>query len=205
MNSNRLYRLCFVPTTVVLSLATSLQLAATSMARFTASVTQQTDDFAFWEAQCYERVGREAIEACDRAIAINPNHTGVWVGKGYAQEILRRYEEALDSYNQAIALDSNYSYALLGRCVNLNRLQHYTEAILACELAIKGDQRWGSGNSSAAWNNRGWALEQLERYDEALLSYEQALEVDPNDEISRENLEYLHQKIEELELQENNQ
>ncbi|MGK7956303.1 MAG: tetratricopeptide repeat protein, partial [Crocosphaera sp.] len=65
---------------------------------------------------------------------------------------------------------------LLVRKASLDRrLKQNEEAILACDEALKIEQ-----NNYKAWDNKGIALENLERYEEALAAYEKALEINPN-------------------------
>lgn len=51
-------------------------------------------------------------------------------------------------------------------------------ALLRFEEAIAQDLK-----SAKAWAGKGTALQQLERYEEALAAYDRALELDPEDEI----------------------
>ena len=49
----------------------------------------------------------EAIEAYDKAIAINPDFAIAWGNKGNALNNLGRYEEAIKALDKAIAIDPN--------------------------------------------------------------------------------------------------
>ncbi len=53
-------------------------------------------------------------------------------------------------------------------------------ALLRFEQALAQDER-----SAKAWTGKGTALQQLERYEEALAAYDRALELDPADEIAK--------------------
>jgi len=53
-------------------------------------------------------------------------------------------------------------------------------ALLRFEQALDQDPK-----SSKAWTGKGTALQQLERYEDALAAYERALELDPGDEIAK--------------------
>ncbi|MDE5105667.1 MAG: tetratricopeptide repeat protein, partial [Trichodesmium sp. St17_bin3_1_1] len=64
---------------------------------------------------------------------------------------------------------------LLVRKASLDRkFQQNEEAILTCDEALKIEP-----NNYKAWNNKGNALGNLERYEEALAAYEKALEIKP--------------------------
>ncbi|MEM1172728.1 MAG: tetratricopeptide repeat protein, partial [Cyanobacteria bacterium P01_H01_bin.35] len=77
------------------------------------------------------------------------------------------------------------------------RLKQNEEAILACDEALEIEP-----NNYEAWNNKGIALENLERYEQAIAAYEKALEIKPdyhyawnNKGIALENLERYEQAI----------
>ena len=53
-------------------------------------------------------------------------------------------------------------------------------ALLRYEQALEQDPR-----SAKAWTGKGTALQQLERYEEALAAYDRALQLDPQDEIAK--------------------
>ena len=53
-------------------------------------------------------------------------------------------------------------------------------ALLRYEQAIEQDP-----GSAKAWTGKGTALQQLERYEEALAAYDRALTIDPGDEIAK--------------------
>jgi len=56
--------------------------------------------------------------------------------KGYALQLLRRYEEALNCYEQAILLDSSIS-AHSGRISALFHLHRYRQLWWAWKIALK--------------------------------------------------------------------
>ncbi len=163
----------------------------------------------YWTERCYKLTREEALNACDRAIAINPNDSITWYNRGVALDNLARYSEAIASYDQAIAVDSNYKDAWYNKGVILENLEKYPEAIASYERTIAIDPNykdaWNNKCSSLiemksyqnaitscvraidldfnhvyAWYNRGLALRNLEFYDDAIKSYDQAIAIDPS-------------------------
>ena len=135
----------------------------------------------------------EAIQAYDRAIAIDPNGFSVWNNKAIALDTLKRYEEAIHAYDQAlanlrryeeavqaydraIAIDPNRSCTVwINKGCALHNLRRYEEAVQAYDRALAIDP-----NKSSVWHNKGIALGILERYEEEIQSYDRALAIDPN-------------------------
>lgn len=72
----------------------------------------------------------------------------------------------------------------------------YKAVVATCDRAINGDQDWGNATIARAWNNLGYAQDELGNYGDALEAYEAALEEDPehvgvwnNKAIALENLQ----------------
>ena len=54
---------------------------------------------------------QQAIECCDRAIALNPDYAEAWSNKSAALLDLGQYQEALECSNRAIGLKPDYADA----------------------------------------------------------------------------------------------
>lgn len=72
----------------------------------------------------------------------------------------------------------------------------YKAVIATCDRAIQGDQDWGNASIARAWNNLGYAQDELGNYGAALEAYEAALAENPehlgvlnNKAIALENLQ----------------
>lgn len=72
----------------------------------------------------------------------------------------------------------------------------YKAVVATCDRAINGDQDWGNTTIARAWNNLGYAQDELGNYGAALDAYEAALAADPahvgvwnNKAIALENLQ----------------
>lgn len=117
----------------------------------------------------------EALASYERALSLDRrcvealnNRAGVLRERG-------RLPEALRDYDAAIALRPNYLEALRGRAITLARMGRHADALAAYDklIALK--------RSADALNNRGVLLRELNRLDEALHSFEDAIRLQPDD------------------------
>ena len=75
----------------------------------------------------------------------------------------------------------------INRCaINLYAWKQYNEAISDCSTAIRLATR-----SSSAYSHRGYAYEMTNNRAEAIVDYKKALELDPNNQTARNNLNRL--------------
>ncbi|MFP4653262.1 MAG: tetratricopeptide repeat protein, partial [Phormidium sp.] len=126
----------------------------------------------YLEAGAFE----EALENCDRALALNPNFDKAWLNRGTILcNHLNLYEEALESFDRALALNRNLDLAWFNRGNALGNLGRYEEALESYDRALALNR-----NLDLAWSNRGLELRHLGRYEEALESYDRALALNRN-------------------------
>jgi tetratricopeptide (TPR) repeat protein len=125
---------------------------------------------------------KEAIEALDKAISINPNNTVVWNNKGLALDNLFKYKEAIEALDKAISINPNNVDAWYNKGLTLIHLGKYKEAIKACDKAISINP-----NNSNAWNNKGSALIHLGKYKEAIKACDKAISINPNNTVAWNN------------------
>ena len=138
----------------------------------------------------------EALASVDKATELKPKHAWAWAQRGDLLDKLELYEEALASYDKAIELRSNDPWTWASRRHLLKFSQWHEKAVASYDKAIELNskfawvwplisaalinlKRFGS-HYAWAWANRGWSLERLERYEEALASYDKAIETDSN-------------------------
>ena len=123
------------------------------------------------KAQRYD----EAEQAYRRALVIGPKYTSAWVNLGnLLSNNLQRYEEAEKAYRQAIEIDPKYTSAWvnLGNLLS-NNLQRYEEAEKAYRQAIEIDPKRAND-----WDSLGCLQEELGQCENAMSSWEQALQID---------------------------
>lgn len=118
----------------------------------------------------------DSLASFDRAISLESKFYPAWYGRGNALSSLSQYDRAIQSYDRATQLQPNFYPAWRDRGAVLMSLQRYDEALAAFDrlLQIKPDDY-------GIWYLRGNILmNQRQDYQEAALSYQQAIEIKPD-------------------------
>ncbi len=115
-----------------------------------------------------------ALALYEEAIALDPEFSYPWYGKGNVLSDQKRYDEALAAYDKSIALDPVFSYPWNGKGNALRTQNRYDEALAAYDKSITLDSELPH-----PWNGKGSVLSFQKRYDEALVAYEKAITLDP--------------------------
>ncbi|HWV38726.1 MAG TPA: tetratricopeptide repeat protein [Vulgatibacter sp.] len=110
------------------------------------------------------------------------------LSRGDAAEALAHFEKAIEAHPDA-------GEAWYDKGLALHALGRHEEAAEAFgqALARRGDARLGAKD----YTNLGNALAAMDRVDDAMRSYRSALEIDPDDEVARQNLEVLLRRKQE--------
>ncbi|MEM9482752.1 MAG: tetratricopeptide repeat protein [Cyanobacteria bacterium P01_F01_bin.116] len=122
-----------------------------------------------------------------------------WNNLGQQLFTQKRYSDALLAYNHALIIQPTYSLVLANRCGVLSQLGEYDQALISCDLALEVNAQWGSQGEALGWDNRGNALFNLERYQEALNSFEQALSHNPGYSNAQRNRQIVLYQLNQLE------
>jgi tetratricopeptide (TPR) repeat protein len=164
-----------------------------------------------------------ALASFDRAIELNPEYIFAWVHKGDALAKLDRLSAAVAAYEQVLKIQPNYYNATFQRAdvlAEFLRQNGDTPGALAEILVINltqpdGLQRLGlaqfglvnregaiatfteatnqNPDDAAAWVAKGFTLIVDDRYAEARLAFEKALEINPEDRATLDALAALNQ------------
>ncbi|MCH7811946.1 MAG: tetratricopeptide repeat protein [Chloroflexi bacterium] len=118
---------------------------------------------------------KQALQAYDDALRMEPNSAIIQFHKGAALSRLGRFEEALEALDRSIMLAPGDAAALNYRGFTLDGLGRYKEAVEAFDRAI--ELRPGYATAHA---NRAESLTHLGRHKEALQAFERAAELEPN-------------------------
>ena len=149
----------------------------------------RADDQYLWLEKglmLYEKgLYEEALLCFTRATEINPGAKEAWNDRGLALKKLGRFEEAIESFNRAIQMDGRFWDALLNKALLLHETGSLSEAVRIYDrmIEIREDPR--------IICQKGFALEEMGRTDEAAEMFQKAIEMDPSLGPCREELEKL--------------
>jgi len=156
----------------------------------------------------FEKKYGKAVELYDIILNESPNHLGLLNNKGLALAQLEKYEEAIICYNKALKIEAKNPSVLSNKGNVLTDLGKFKDAILCYNSALETNPKFVNAitakgtildtpNESislynealeidpknfAALNNKGVALIELGKFDEAILFYNKALEIQSNDD-----------------------
>ena len=164
-----------------------------------------------------------AISSFNQALEIDPNFVNATFGIGDANYNLGNFEKASQFYNSGLQQKSDDLYGLTGYGITLIKLgdkrgMDYINKALEVDETFRGaisDKMYGLAilddyeqllsyynrldkkiaNEPSTLNDMGYALQTLERFDEAKSFYEKALKIDPSFEIAKNNLHDLDDLI----------
>lgn len=128
----------------------------------------------------------EALQAFDKAIQIDPQNIGAWLGKAQALAYLDRKNESLDAFrdvlnltDEAIAGDPEDAKAWQSRGIALASLGIDQEAKEAFERSVDllNQSLQGDPEDAEAWWLKAENLELLGRSDSALEAYDRVIEL----------------------------
>ncbi|GAB6266384.1 MAG: hypothetical protein STSR0001_18310 [Methanothrix sp.] len=130
----------------------------------------------------------KAIQACDRALEIDPEDSRSWAGKGFVlfnEAIVTadpgKFNESLLAYEKAIEVAGSDTSALAeawrGKGTALAQMGQGEEALAAQEKAIELNE-----SDVEAWMGKAMALSELGRDEEAVQAYDRIFELYKNEE-----------------------
>ncbi len=158
------------------------------------AVVLQPENAAAWvqRGQALRVQGRheEALRSYDRALIQDPGRIEALHGRGHVLASMERPEEAISAYTRALAIMPDSADILIGKGNVLFTLRRYDEA-LACydQALVHAPAEGGPGRRDPgtradirahAFYFRAEALRELERLEDALEGFEQALTLKPD-------------------------
>jgi tetratricopeptide (TPR) repeat protein len=140
----------------------------------------------------------EALGCFAKALQIDPPNAVIWHNKGKSLYALARYDQALTCFDKSARLDPHYASAWTGQALCLAALGRPNEAGACLAKAEEIDPQCADdlkrilgarghhqmalnsfNGDAATWGTRGTDLLKAGRYEEALMSFAKALEIDP--------------------------
>ena len=129
-----------------------------------------------------------AIKYYDEVLQVDSSNYDVKANKALALHALKKYDEAIKLYEELLAqksndrLSKNYISALISKGDLLLTKDKYNDAIQAFEQVLSLDS-----NQSYPYYGMAQAYECIKNYDSAQMSYEKALEIDPENEMYKKD------------------
>ncbi len=155
-----------------------------ALTAFDESISAKTDYAPAYLGRCRALINlkrpSEAIAACEDALAYRNYFPEAVRSKGNAEEQQGHLQAALALYEETNRLMPALSQGWIDRGRVLQKLGRSAEALEAINRAIALNRE-----SAEAWTIRGEATWILERYDQAIISFDKALQLDPNYEPAR--------------------
>ncbi|MFQ5910123.1 MAG: tetratricopeptide repeat protein [Thermoplasmata archaeon] len=171
-----------------------------------------------------------AVQYLDKAIEIDDQLPELWNMKGEIMVRLGNHGNSLPCFDRAISLRENYSEAHNNKGVALLHLGHYGDALECFEKALnmRAEYPEALGNKAVAlhlsgdspkslkwiekaidvapttelWNNKGQILLSMDRLENALSSFDRALEMDSDSVEAKYGREIVLEKLEEKRAEE---
>lgn len=146
----------------------------------------------------------DALHAFDRAVTLDPYLVKAFIGKADLLAETGDISGALVTYEAVLARNPNNIHSLVRKGMILEQIGDATGARKAYEEGIRIADRELRVHPNEAkydanlWNERGTALLRLGRYNEALASFDTALEINPKHQESIRNRNLVLLKIYEV-------
>ncbi len=134
-------------------------------------------DLWFDFSESPEESMRLAVEATQKALALDPSDPQTHTGMGYLYIMQREYDKAVASAERAVALNPGGARSLFALAMAMYYSCRDNEAVTFMEQAIRLDPF----PSSTGLRNLGAAYRSVGRYEEAIKQSKKALELSPND------------------------
>lgn len=158
---------------------------------------EQPDDPNLWQlwvslAERWED-WETAVRAYSSAAEFFEPSAGFLINAGRALGNVGEYQMAMQCFEDAIKLDPQDTNAYLNAGDLLYHAEKYADAVLMYRAGISL-----GASSSDAWLMLGNSLAQIGALETAVRAYEQSLEINPNEEKAKENLQVVQEEIERI-------
>jgi tetratricopeptide (TPR) repeat protein len=139
-------------------------------------------DAWLYKAASLKSLGRltDAIESLNRCLEIAPSSLEALRQKGFALADRRRFEDAVDCFDLLNQIEPENVHGWLPKAAYLCELRRYDEALRCCEKSLANDPENDRVTTFLILQQKGAALAGLERFEEAVSSYDSANQVLPD-------------------------
>lgn len=123
-------------------------------------------------------------------LQVDEGDAKVWNEKG--NQLLRTgdFEDAIRAYNMAIKYDRRFGWAYTNLGIAYLQMGKYAEAVLLLQRSL--ELLASDKEKAVAWNELGNLYRCLNDYHNAVVSYQKADELDPNQTSNQDSVEYFH-------------
>ena len=121
------------------------------------------------------------------------NDATVWNEKGNQSLRAGDYEDAIRAYNMAIKYDRRFGWAYTNLGIAYLQLERYAEAVVLLQRSL--ELLATDKEKAVAWNELGNLYRCLNDYNNAVVSYQKADELDPEQEGNYDSVEYFHAEV----------
>lgn len=123
-------------------------------------------------------------------VKVDSTNAYAWNEKGNVRFQAGVYDDAICAYNKAIELDQFFGWPYANLALTYLMLGRYTEAILLYQKSIQ--LLTSNREKAASWNGLGNLYRFLNEYDHAVLAYQTADELDPENAGIHDSIGYFH-------------
>jgi tetratricopeptide (TPR) repeat protein len=117
----------------------------------------------------------EEVEACRKALSINPNDAEAWSNLGVAHHSQGKFDGAVEAHRKALSINPNLAEAWNNLGAAYHSQGNFDDAVEACRKALSINP-----NYAGAWSNLGNAYHSQGKFDEAVEAHRKALSINPN-------------------------
>ncbi|MBS3782290.1 MAG: tetratricopeptide repeat protein [Candidatus Thermoplasmatota archaeon] len=132
----------------------------------------------------------EAILCFEDILDLESNSKEVWNNKALCHMRNGEYEESLESINNALSIDQKFEEALLNKALIFENMGEMDKALEVSKELVES-----LPDKSEYHYVRGAYLAELERYEDALIHMNRAVELDPENEQAQMMVSALERKI----------
>jgi tetratricopeptide (TPR) repeat protein len=132
----------------------------------------------------------DAVSAFQRATDIDPFYSEAWNNMGDSLAALDKHQEALEAYDHALMVNQNDLYARLQKGTSLQEtgdsagaMAIYEQIIVLADREMRKHPNYAEYDAEI-WAIKGDALFHLGRFEEAVMAYDAALQINPKSEIA---------------------
>ena len=119
-----------------------------------------------------------AVDAYNQSLKLNGLNAKGFTYRGVALQHLGNNNAAMADFEQALSINPNESAAWQGKAATYIETGDYRMAIKAADRAIELSHS-SEDKIENAYLLRGFAQNRLEKYDDALMAFDKAIEIDP--------------------------